>query len=793
MPQVINTNIASLTAQRNLNTSQTSLATSLQRLSSGLRINSAKDDAAGLAISERFTTQIRGLNQAIRNSNDGISLAQTGEGALAEVGNNLQRIRELAVQAANATNSDSDRAALDLEVQQRLSEIDRIAAQTSFNGRKILDGTFGSAVFQVGAEAGQVIGLDLTASSRLEGLGEISRVTSAGLGDSATGGFIELSAIPGDYSTPGTVDGRLEIVTPPLNYGDAATLTQTGSTAGNTTVAAPGHNIQTMDVTTAGALDFTTTIGQFDITDGTDTVGITLVDDYTGNLAGLATDIQAEAALAGVNVTVTLNSAGDSLIFTNTDAGDDSLAVGISNVDAKMLASGLTVDAGVAGGSTAATFNVDGIPVSLSGTYADSTAIAAAIDAALPAEYTVTSPGAGQLQIVSTAGTTDVIISDADYHAMETLGISNEIATAVSNPTADDPDFTVNNGTASVAVTLTQNYTDYDAMAADIQAQLDAGAAGSFTVTNDAGTISIINDFDATEVSITGADVPATDAGFGNQVGSITTNLEFTVDGIDVVLAGDYASTTAMATDIGTQLGSGYTVSVDAGVLTIQNNVLGSDAVTITNATPTSIAAGISDGEGMAGAGAGGVVLTSGDFFIAVGDKDPVEITGSFDSINDLAAIINRDLTGLAAEATSDGKLRILSTNPITFSGTEAGLTGMMGFDPLEVEPTDGNMTDINILDVPGAYDAIVRVDSALTEISNLRSTFGAIQNRFESTIMSQSTTVENLTASRSRIMDADFAAETAALTRSQILQQAGVAMLAQANQLPQNVLSLLQ
>jgi flagellin len=134
MPQVINTNVASLNAQRNLNTSQTALATSLQRLSSGLRINSAKDDAAGLAISERFTTQIRGLNQATRNSNDGISLAQTAEGALSEINNNLQRIRELAVQSANSTNSASDRKAIQAEVGQLLSEMDRISQTTEFNG-----------------------------------------------------------------------------------------------------------------------------------------------------------------------------------------------------------------------------------------------------------------------------------------------------------------------------------------------------------------------------------------------------------------------------------------------------------------------------------------------------------------------------------------------------------------------------------------------------------------------------------------------------------------------------------
>lgn len=157
MPQVINTNMMSLNSQRNLNTSQEAMQVSLQRLSSGLRINSAKDDAAGLAISERFTSQIRGLNQAVRNANDGISLSQTAEGALSEAGNILQRIRELAVQSANATNSASDRQALQSEVGQLVQELDRIATNTEFNGQKLLDGTFGTAVFQVGANANQTI------------------------------------------------------------------------------------------------------------------------------------------------------------------------------------------------------------------------------------------------------------------------------------------------------------------------------------------------------------------------------------------------------------------------------------------------------------------------------------------------------------------------------------------------------------------------------------------------------------------------------------------------------------
>ena len=156
MPQVINTNIGSLTAQRNLDTTQAEGLTALTRLSSGLRINSARDDAAGLAISTRFTAQVRGLGVAIRNANDGISLAQTAEGALGAMTESLQRLRELALQSANATNSDSDRQALNAEAQQLISELARVSEQTNFNGQKLLDGSFESSV-QIGTNAGEVV------------------------------------------------------------------------------------------------------------------------------------------------------------------------------------------------------------------------------------------------------------------------------------------------------------------------------------------------------------------------------------------------------------------------------------------------------------------------------------------------------------------------------------------------------------------------------------------------------------------------------------------------------------
>jgi flagellin len=205
MAMTINTNVASLTAQRNLNSSQSTLSTSMQRLSSGLRVNSAKDDAAGLAIAERMAAQTRGLNVAARNANDGLSLAQTAEGALGKVGDMLQRMRELAVQSANATNSDDDRKALQAEVGQLRDEIDRVAKNTSFNGKKLLDGSFAAANFQVGSNSGEAITVAALTDSSSDGLSKVvygsDSVTTGTAGSIST--LTEITA--GDLAI--TVDG----------------------------------------------------------------------------------------------------------------------------------------------------------------------------------------------------------------------------------------------------------------------------------------------------------------------------------------------------------------------------------------------------------------------------------------------------------------------------------------------------------------------------------------------------------------------------------------------------------
>jgi flagellin len=446
MPQIINTNIASLTAQRNLNGSQSSLATSLQRLSTGLRINSAKDDAAGLAISERFSTQIRGLNQAIRNANDGVSFAQTAEGALSTGGDALQRIRELAVQSINDTNSSSDRQALNNEVSQLIAEVNRIANSTQFNGQNILDGSLSTLTFQVGANQGQTIQVD----------GVDARTTQLGARTSTS-----------------------------------ASLTST-----------------------------------------------------------------AIAALT--------------------------------------------------------TLTVNGTAIDLS------------------------------------AATTTQNVVDTINNSASTTGVQALKATTTST------------GTTALAVT--------------------------------AGTVTI------NSVSFTLVDTGATDAAAINALTN-QTGVTATASGNDLILSNTDGTDIVVVDGTGS---AGGTQTYQAGVI---------------------LAGSVADGA-----------------FLATGGGN--------------------DVNGVALGAATQ---------------------------------TDNTLTGVDVLTSSNANDALLTLDFALQQVTGLRAELGAVQTRFESTISNLSITSENLAAARSRIRDADFAAETAELTRSQILQQAGIAILSQANAQPQNVLALLQ
>ncbi len=280
MALTINTNISSLNAQRNLSSSSMDLATSLQRLSSGLRINSAKDDAAGLAISSRMSTQINGMNVAMRNANDGVSLAQTAEGSLASVSDALQRIRELAVQSVNATNSSSDRAAIDTEAQQLKGEINRVASQTNFNGVKLLDGSFANQTFQVGANSGETIDVTTIVDAQSTALG----TTTVNTTDYATSGTAILTANISDIA-----DG--EIVINGENIG-AVTAGATGTSAATAIVAAINGNA---NLATAG---ITASVVSDAVVFASTDVGITatLSGAATGPSTGLASLTEVQSA-----------------------------------------------------------------------------------------------------------------------------------------------------------------------------------------------------------------------------------------------------------------------------------------------------------------------------------------------------------------------------------------------------------------------------------------------------------------------------------------------------------------
>ncbi len=354
MPQIINTNVASLNAQRNLNTSQNAVSMALQRLSSGLRINSAKDDAAGLAISERMTGQIRGLNQAVRNANDGISLAQTAEGALAEVTNNLQRLRELSVQSANASNSASDRASLQAEVTQLTAEITRVAGQTQFNGITLLDGSFTSQNFQVGANANQTISVASISDARATALGShaltldgtVTGNTKAAAADLTGGNTIGAEA---DLTLTTANGGTTAAISYAANAGADAIATAINSAAASVGITATASNSATLSsLVSAGTVTMT-------LNGSAISAAVTNPTDLTELMAA----INGASGSTGVTASFTSTTSKNSLTLSTTD-GRDITVLDFNNTGATKTVdfSGVTLTGGAATDSSIKTGTV---------------------------------------------------------------------------------------------------------------------------------------------------------------------------------------------------------------------------------------------------------------------------------------------------------------------------------------------------------------------------------------------------------------------------------------------------
>lgn len=343
MAQVINTNIASLSAQNSLNKSQSALQTSLERLSSGLRINSAKDDAAGLAIVDRMTSQIRGLNQAVRNANDGISVAQTAEGALQESSNILQRMRELSIQSANDSNSNSDRANIQKEVTQLQAELDRIATTTTFNGKSLLDGSFTAQQFQVGSNANETITVSTT-SVKANSIGAYTGASFDNIGVIAAAANIAggNGVTAETLAVVGPLGGATGLA---VTAGDAASDTAAiiNGASGSTGVKASANTSFTLqNLGSAGTVSMTLSASNASGTVGTAvsiSVGVAAVSD----LSTLVTAVNNQTANTGISAA--FGTDNSSVVFTSA-SGDNINILDFNNSGATKTVDILTNDDG---------------------------------------------------------------------------------------------------------------------------------------------------------------------------------------------------------------------------------------------------------------------------------------------------------------------------------------------------------------------------------------------------------------------------------------------------------------
>lgn len=600
MAMTINTNVTSLNAQRNLRASASTLSVAMQRLSSGLRVNSAKDDAAGLAISERMRAQINGLSVAARNANDGISLAQTAEGALGKVGDMLQRMRELAVQSANATNSDNDRQALQSEVGQLRAEIDRVAKTTSFNGQKLLDGSFAGALFQVGPNAGD-------------------HLTVAGLANTKTAQL-----------------GNVKF----------------GSSA-STTVQAAGISLYGQDIA-AGTLRI----------------------QYG---AGKSVELGAIAAAS---------------------SGEDRLRQVVAAINATTAETSVT--AYLTAGGSAGEYQVQ-----LRSTSADPVAFSG---------FTEVTTGVGRALTTSYAG------SDAAH----IRALQDAFIQAADQQTV---------GTGSGTLTFAQ--------ALDIRSHMDAIAGPGDVLASDTSL------FDDSGSGFSGV--------FWDYVMTLTDQLAYTAA---PTVPGDWNDATGWLPGAESDQVFSAVNALHSSYLQATTNVQRTQMQGVENAF-TALAS----------------ASDSASFQSAVANLQ--NALGAANVSNTLGLTLDpaADLQAAIAEAISNAR----SLTEGGFGITLADITSDQGLEGLDI----GSQS--------GAWKALLSLDSAIDQISAARGQLGALQSRFENIVQNIGITHENLSAARGRIIDADYAAETATLSRSQILQQVGIAMVAQANQLPQNVLQLLR
>lgn len=693
MPQIINTNIASINAQRNLDRSQSANQTALQRLSSGLRINSAKDDAAGLAISTRFTVQTRGLTVAIRNAGDGVSLAQTAEGALGAMTENLLRIRDLALQSANATNSSVDREALNEEVQQLKAEIKRVSEQTNFNGTKLLDGTFQAVTFQIGANEGEQVTFG------------IAPATTDKLGTSSTDG------ISSEPSAVGLSAGDLVIngIAVPASTGLDDNFSSFGGDASAIAKAAAINKVE--DLTGVEAIINANSLGGSPFAGAVTTSGSVVINGVSINIA-TNSSLSDQSNLQNIanSINERTGESGVRAVF------DGNLSRGIQLIaeDGRNIVIDATTGA--------STLRASSFGIASATTGGDSVVYAGT--------FTLISKDGSDIRLDTTSG-------DIDNAGLQVGRFSGNNSGSMGAVVNDQPfsvgDLVIN----GVPVGPTQDTFDTASSTAKDTSAI-AKAAAINKVADKTGVTAVVNETLLTSSA-------------GLAISTTAENGSFSINGVTISVAWSSSDTIAVR-----QRAVVSAVNNRSGQTGVRAEAFGNDSFRLLAEDGRNVDLNFT------------TTLTALDLGLA-----PTATTTN---------IIQRSSVTLLSAGPID--LDSISGN-IENAGFEIGKYGSAGQGQL--------IQDVDISTVAGAERALAAVDNALAQINLQRAQLGAIQNRFESTISNQQIAAENLQAANSRIRDADFAAETAELSRSQVLQQAGLSILAQANGQPQQVLQLLQ
>ena len=721
MSMVVNTNVSSLTAQRSLAASSNMLDTAMERLSTGSKINSASDDAAGLAIVQRMTAQIQGLQMAVKNANDGISMTQSIEGALVEVSDMLQRLRELSIQAANATSTDVDRSYIQEEVNLLIAEISRISANTRYNGQHVLDGTFSNVQLQVGTEGGETINfsVDSTAANQLGSFNITGDRIEAQLGNGA-GSFASIVDSADDIIINGaSLSKTIDVV---ANDSAQAVASKINAVSGDTKVTAEAKtyaylysNFATDETYSIKVNNVTT--GVFAIASGNVKDAVDKINAISGStgITAMATDdnkVRLES-LVGENILIENESTGTNLRVQAV--GHD----GSSTFPQKAWHMGIATTAG------------------------------ATTDGAADGTYTLLQRSTNQTYTF----TVDAVISgdetiarlEADINAI--AGVSG-FKVSANGSLANSP-----------LVTATEDFGDFD-----IFSGTDITAAGTLQTFAGQGTKATLDLDDATW-----------------DTGGANSSANYILRNSDT--GKDYSFTVTHAATNG---------PTGAEVLTGLNAI--EDVGTFAQS---------------AAAAAGGDMVLYGpaDF----GNWTILTAAGAAtDTTIDVAGDLNLLDVALAAGNSSNDAATVSGTISLSssksFSVTQSNEVSGVATDPAVATGSTANdnyfitraaalnsVSNIDLRSTAKAGLAIATIDGAIEKISSMRADLGAIENRLEHTVSNLMNVAENTAASRSRIEDADFSVESANLAKSQVLQQAGTAMLAQANARSQLVLQLLQ